>query len=119
MKIATNKRLLISKSRGDLNWCTHCRGKPDTHDMYASHANPRTPRVRFLRAVQVHGNLSQAVNSVGRTLLQPIKRALNTTLNPTEWSVGLPYSFSPNTTIEAVMKAKHLLRTYYIGLLGT
>jgi hypothetical protein len=26
---ATNKRLLISESHGDSNWCTPCRGKPD------------------------------------------------------------------------------------------
>jgi hypothetical protein len=28
---ATNKRLLISESRGDSNRCTPCRGKPDQH----------------------------------------------------------------------------------------
>jgi hypothetical protein len=28
---ATNKWLLISESRGDLNWCTPCREKPDQH----------------------------------------------------------------------------------------
>jgi hypothetical protein len=27
----TNKRLLISESRSDSNWCTPCRGKPDQH----------------------------------------------------------------------------------------
>jgi hypothetical protein len=26
-----NKRLLISESHGDSNWCTPCRGKPDQH----------------------------------------------------------------------------------------
>jgi hypothetical protein len=28
---ATNKRLLISESHGDSNWCTLCRGKSDQH----------------------------------------------------------------------------------------
>jgi hypothetical protein len=56
--IATNKRLLISESRVDSNRYTPCRGKPDQHDMYASHASPRTPGVRFLRAVLVRGKLS-------------------------------------------------------------
>jgi hypothetical protein len=28
---ATNKRLLITESRGDSNWCTLCREKPDQH----------------------------------------------------------------------------------------
>jgi ferredoxin len=55
---ATNKRLLISESCGDSNRCTPCRGKPDQHDMYASHASPRTPGVRFLRAIHIHGNHS-------------------------------------------------------------
>jgi hypothetical protein len=31
MMTATNKRLLISESRGDSNRCTPCRGKPDQH----------------------------------------------------------------------------------------
>jgi hypothetical protein len=33
---ATNKRLLISESRGDSNRCTPCRENPDQHDTYAS-----------------------------------------------------------------------------------
>jgi hypothetical protein len=74
---ATNKRLLISESHGDSNRCTPCSGKPDIRDTYASHDSPRTPRVRFLRAVYVHDNLSQAINSIGRTLLL-LKKGLPT-----------------------------------------
>jgi hypothetical protein len=48
-----DKRLLISKSRGDSNQCTPGRGKLDQNDTYASHANLRTPCVRFLWAVPV------------------------------------------------------------------
>jgi hypothetical protein len=48
-----DKRLLISKSRGDSNQCTLGRGKLDQNDTYASHANLRTPCVRFLWAVPV------------------------------------------------------------------
>jgi hypothetical protein len=58
----TNKWLLISESRSDSNRCTPCRGKPDQHDTYASHASPRTPGVRFLRAVPVCGNLSRVID---------------------------------------------------------
>jgi hypothetical protein len=61
---ATNKRLLISESRGDSDRCTPCRGKPDQHDTYPSHASPRTPGVRFLRAVPIRGNLSRVVDGV-------------------------------------------------------
>jgi hypothetical protein len=67
MKTATNKRLLISESRGDSNQCILYRGKPDQHDMYASHTSPRTPGVRFLWAVPVHGNLPWAADRVGRS----------------------------------------------------
>jgi hypothetical protein len=61
---ATNKRLLISESRGDSNRCTPCRGKLDQHAMYSSHASPRMPGVHFLRAVPICGNLSWGINRV-------------------------------------------------------
>jgi hypothetical protein len=64
---ATNRWLFISESRGDSNRCTPCRGKPAQHDMYASHRSPRTPDVRFLRAVYVRGNLSWVINRVGQS----------------------------------------------------
>jgi hypothetical protein len=35
-----------------------------------------------------------------------------------DWSAGLPHIFSTKTTIEAVIKVKHLLTTCYNGLLG-
>jgi hypothetical protein len=38
---ATNKRLLISESRGNLNQCTPCRGNP-TNTPHASHAWSKT-----------------------------------------------------------------------------
>jgi hypothetical protein len=61
---ATNKRLLISESRGDSSRCTPCRGKPNQHATYASHSSPRTPGVCFLQAVLVGGNLSWVINRV-------------------------------------------------------
>jgi hypothetical protein len=60
----TNKRLLISESRGDSNRCTPYRGKPDQHAMYASHASPSTFDVHFLRAIPVRGNLSRVIDRV-------------------------------------------------------
>jgi hypothetical protein len=112
-------RLLIFESHGDSNRCIPCRGKPNTHDTYASHASPRALLVRFLWPVPVRGNLSLAINSVGRTLLLPRKGAPDAIPSMSaEPSVGPPPSFSLNTTIEAVMKAKHLLKNGYNGLLG-
>jgi hypothetical protein len=60
MITATNKRSLISESRGDSNRCIPCRGKPKQHVTYASHSSPHMPGVRFLRAVPVCDNLSLA-----------------------------------------------------------
>jgi hypothetical protein len=75
--------------------------------------------VRFLRAVSICGNLWRWPNRVGRTLLQPRKKALDTFPSmPTNRSVGSTPSFSLNTTIEVVMKVKHLLTIGYVGLLG-
>jgi hypothetical protein len=62
--ITTNKRLLISESRGDSNQCTPCRGKPNQHTTHPSHTSPRTPRVRFLRVVPVRGNISRVIDRV-------------------------------------------------------
>jgi hypothetical protein len=99
---AMNKRLLISESHDDLNRCTPCRGKPDQHDMYASHANPGTLNIRFLRAVPVRNNISWIVNRVGRMHYPWEKSAPDSTSQP-GWVVrGTHLSFSPNTTIKAV-----------------
>jgi hypothetical protein len=47
------------------------QGKPDQHDMYASHASSRTPGVHFLWVVPVRGNLSRVIDRFGRiSLLQ-------------------------------------------------
>jgi hypothetical protein len=86
------------------------QGKPNTHDTYASCTGPRTPHIRYLWAVPVHGNLSCWPNRVGHTLLLPRKRASDTIpYTSADQSTGPPPSFSPNITIEAVMNTKHLL----------
>jgi hypothetical protein len=119
VKTVTNKWLLISESRGDLNRYTSCRGKPDTHDTYAFYVSPLTSHAHFLWAVHVHGNLSLVINNVGWTILLLRKMAPDIIPNMSaDGSAGLPPSFSPETTIEAVMKAKHLLTIGYVGLLG-
>jgi hypothetical protein len=42
--------IFISERHGDLNRCTPCRGNPDQHDMYTSHASPRTSLLLRKRA---------------------------------------------------------------------
>jgi hypothetical protein len=89
-----NKRLLISESHGDSNWCTPCRGKPDQHDMYIFHASPHTPGVRFLRAVLIRGNLSWDADRFGQITLLLRKRAPDTIHNTSaDQSMG-PYPAS-------------------------
>jgi hypothetical protein len=94
---ARNKRLLISESHDDLNRCTPCREKPDQHDTYASHASPRTPSVRFLRAVLIHGNLLWVINRVGQMCCSQEKVLPTPPLSPAEWSMG-PASVSLPTS---------------------
>jgi hypothetical protein len=86
--------------------------------MYDSRTSPRMPDVHFLRVVHVRDNLSLTINSVGRTLLLLKKRTPDIIPNTlADRSAGPPPSFSPKTTIEVVMKAKHLLTISYINLL--
>jgi hypothetical protein len=86
------------------------QGKPDTHATYTSYAGPRMPLIRFSRTVPVRENLSRRPNRVGRTLLLPRKRDPNTIFSTSaDQSAGPPPSFFSYTTIEAVMKVKHLL----------
>jgi hypothetical protein len=90
------------------------------HDMYTSRASLHMLHVCFLRTVYVRGNLSLAINSVGRTLLLPRKSAPHIIPNTTaDRSADLPPNFSLKTTIEAVLEAKHLLPIDYIGLLDS
>jgi hypothetical protein len=113
---ATNKRLLISESRSDSNRCTLYMGKPNQHDTYASHASPRMPGVRFLRAVFVCGNLSRVINNVGRILLLPRKRAPNYTSQPGWVAHGTHLSFSPNTVIKVVGLSQASIDDRLLGL---
>jgi hypothetical protein len=114
-----NSYVKTAMSHGDLNRCTPYRGKPDIHNMYSSRASLGMPHVCFLWAVHICGNLSLAINNIGWTLLLLRKRAPDTISNTlTDQSVVPPPSFSRKTTIEVVMKAKHLLTTSYNGLLG-
>jgi hypothetical protein len=64
----TNKRLLISESRGNSNRCTPYRGKPEQHVTYASHSSPRTPGVCFLWAVLIRDNFHWLPRSWNRPL---------------------------------------------------
>jgi hypothetical protein len=77
------------------------------------------PLVHFLQVVSVHGNLSQVINSVGQSHYSREKGNLNHILSTLAHRSTDPHPISLRlTTIEAVEKAKHLLATSYISLLG-
>jgi hypothetical protein len=98
----TNKRLLTSESHGDSNRCTPCREKSDQHAIYASHASPRTPDVRFLRAVPVCGNLSRVIDRVEQAHCSR-EEGLPTQSIARRWPIrGSVPSFSHEPTNEAV-----------------
>jgi hypothetical protein len=102
MNTATNKRLLISESHGDSNRCTPCRGKPDQHVTYASHASPRTPGIRFLRVVPVRGNISRVIDKVEQAHCSQ-EEGLPTQSTVHHWPIrGSVPSFSPEPTNEVV-----------------
>jgi hypothetical protein len=115
---ATNKRLLISESRGDSNRCTPCRGKPDQHDTYAFHASPRTSDVHILRVIPVRDNLLRVINRVGRILQLPRKSALDSTSQPDWVARGTRPSFSPKIVIEAVGLSQAPVDGQLLGLPG-
>jgi hypothetical protein len=115
----TRQAVTHIQSHGDSNRCIPCRGKPDTHDMYAFLASPCMSLIRFLRAVPVRDNLSWVINNVGQS---HCSRENGTPdyipSTPIDRFVG-PHPVSLLlTTIEAVEKVKHLLATSYIDLLG-
>jgi hypothetical protein len=105
---ATNKRLLIFESHSDSNRCTPCRGKPDQHDTYASHVSPRTPGVRFMRAIPVRGNLSWGDDRFGQIPLLlrngPPRHNPQHTGRPIRRSVP-SFSLEPANEVEGVSQA--------------
>jgi hypothetical protein len=99
---ATNKWLLISESRGDSDWCTLCRGNPNQHAAYASHASPRAPDVRFLWAVPVCSNLSWIIDRVEHAHCSR-EEGLSTQFTARRWPIhGSVPTFSPEPANEAV-----------------
>jgi hypothetical protein len=116
MKTAMNNRLLISESHSDSNRCTPCRGKPDQHDTYASHASPCTPDVRFLRAIPVRGNLLRVVDRFGWIpLLLRKKGSWHNSQHASRPIHGSVPSFSPKPTNKAI----GLLGPYHQHVIGT
>jgi hypothetical protein len=114
---ATNKRLLIFESCGDSNRCTPCRGKPDQHNTYASHASPCTPGVRFLRVVPYVVTFHESLTELD-IVIAPLKKGSRHNPQLDGWPIhGSVPNFSPKPANEAVEKAKTSINNRLLGWL--
>jgi hypothetical protein len=113
-----NKRLLISESHGDSNRCTPCRGKPDQHAMYSSHATPRTPSVRFLWAAPYVATFHESSTELSRPTALEKKGSRHNPQCATDRSAG-PY---PTSLLSQPMKqwgqSQASINDQLLGLLG-
>jgi hypothetical protein len=117
--LSQDKRILISKSRGDSNWCTPCRGNLihttrmlptpiHVHDSYASCG--QSPYVITFNANPTE--LDGSYCSWEKVLPTP-------PLSPTEWPTGpTPVSLPSKNHWSNRLKPRICRRTGYIGLLG-
>jgi hypothetical protein len=113
VKIATNKRLLISESRGDSNRCTPYRGKPDQHATYAFHTSPRTLGVRFCGRSPYVATFCESSTELDRVTAPAKKGSRHNPQHAGGPIRGSAPSFSPEPTNEAVKKATHLSTVGY------
>jgi hypothetical protein len=85
---ATNKRLLIFESRGDLNWCTPCSGKPDQDATCFSHSVCIWSKTICISDGQRIATLCESPTALDR-VTAPRKRAPETIHStPADWSRG-------------------------------
>jgi hypothetical protein len=109
--------ILIFESHDDSNQCTPYRGKPDQHDMYASHASSHTPGVRFLWVVPIHGNLSQVIERVEQGHCSR-EKGLPTQSTARQLIQGFIPSFSPEPTLKQWGQSQPSINDKLLGLLG-
>jgi hypothetical protein len=110
---ATNKRLLISESHGDSNWCTSYRDKPDQHTTcFPRSVCVWSKAIRISRGPHI-ATLHESPMALDR-VTAPEKRVSWHSPQHVDWPIcGSVPSFSPEPTNEAVEKAKHLSTAGY------
>jgi hypothetical protein len=115
---ATNKRLLISESHGDSNWCTPCRGNP-TNTSHASHTQSAYGLRPYISHV-VH--IYQPFVRRRQIWMDPIAPEKNgSRYNPqhTGWSIrGSVPSFSLEPTNETMGVSQAHVDDQLLGLPG-
>jgi hypothetical protein len=118
MMTTINKRLLISESRGDSNRCTPCRGKPDQHATYASHASPRTPSIRFLRAAPYVATFHESSTELSKPTALEKKDSRHNPQCAADWSAGLYPSSLPSQPMKQWGQSQASINGWLLGLLG-
>jgi hypothetical protein len=116
MMTVTNKRLLISESHGDSNWCTPCSGKPDQHDTYTFYTSPRTHGVCFLHTIPVRGNLSHNRQQIWTDPLPQEEGILTQSTSRRLTDPQVHTQFSPTTANEVVGKSQDSIDNRLLGL---
>jgi hypothetical protein len=116
---ATNKWLLTSKSHGDLNRCTPCRGKSDQHDTYASHARSTYAR-HTLHVDSPHTwQPFMSHRQIWTDPTTPKKKGSGHNPQHTGWPIhGSILSFPPKPTNKAVDLSQAFVDDKLPGLLG-
>jgi hypothetical protein len=93
---ATNKRLLISESRGDSNRCTPCRGKPDQH-------TTRFPRSVRIWSKTIHISRGQHIATLRETLTDLDRSHCS-------WEKGLPTQSTSRRLTDPWVRTQFLSR---------
>jgi hypothetical protein len=110
---ATNKRLLISESRSDSNWCTPCRGKPDQHTTCFPHSVCVWSKIIRISHSQRIATPRRSPTALDR-VTAPEKKGSQHNPQHAGWSIcEFVPSFSPEPTNGVVEKAKHLSTAGY------
>jgi hypothetical protein len=116
MKTTMNKQLLISKSRGDSNWCTPCKGNliNTLHAFHAWSAYDHQPYISHVVRIQQ----PFASHQQGWTDALLSRKSAPDSTSQAGWVAhGIRPSFSPNTAIEAVHLGQASVDGRLLGLL--
>jgi hypothetical protein len=115
--MATNKRLLISESRGNSNWCTSFRETWSTCHTLSTLGPSMTLNHTYLTRY-AYNNLLWVINNIGRILLLQRNSAPDSTSQPGRVAHMTRLSLSSNATIKSVGLSQSSIDGRLLGLLG-
>jgi hypothetical protein len=118
VKTATNRRLLISESHGDLNWCTPCKGKPSQHTtLFPCSVCIWPSTIRISRGSRIANFCESSIDLDGSHCSW--KKGSWHNSQHAGWPIrGSVPSFPPKPTNEAVGLSQASVDEKLLGLLG-